>query len=100
MDSMQVLQDGDHASTRTTLPRAEARRMGAPLTHAEGSVEPNSGTTGPSLGREQPATIAQAASETASFKVERRSMVLLQEGAPAGASGSASGGASTGTAAA
>src|SRR5262245_40490898 len=68
MDALQEPQAGSQASTRTTLPRASARLMGAPLTHEDGASEPNSGTAGP--------TGEQAARAATRGKIEGRCMVL------------------------
>src|SRR4051794_22517024 len=72
MDALQEVQNWSQASIRTTLPRAPARLIGAPLTHEEGSSEPNSGAIGPGalLGE-------QAARAATKGKIERRSMVVL-----------------------
>src|SRR5262245_31057842 len=76
MDALQELQKRSQASIRTTLPRDASRLIGAPLTHADGESESNSGATGPAGG----GVGEQAAMARTAGKMEKRSIIVLQAG--------------------
>src|SRR5262245_15129324 len=75
MDALQETQNRSQASISTTLPRDASRLIGAPLTHADGESDSNSGATGPAGG----VVGEQAARAAIAGKMDRRSMVVLQE---------------------